>query len=183
MNTHEIERIAAAMNHLRPDWPIRQLKTLLTDARITDRPRRDVTVALAWVACESGTANPYRVLEAGPWWRAAAVDGAAKSPNKVPADRRCSTCSLDQSRCRQIWSGDHDFELDFKTKRDGETVHQIVTAVRAEVAPTPTIAEPKRLDDLLPEQRDPRVMAARAALTTTEPHATGCAADDEESDR
>ncbi len=52
MNDHEIERIAAAMNMLRPDWPKAQLKTLLKDERITDRPRRDVSVALAWVACE-----------------------------------------------------------------------------------------------------------------------------------
>lgn len=164
MNTHEIERIAAAMNMLRPDWPTRQLKTLLADQRIAERPRRDVCVALAWVACESGTANPYRVLESGPWWRAAAVEGVAKSLNKIPADRRCSTCSLDQQRCRQLWTGDHEFAPDFREKRDGETVHQIVTAVRAEVAPTVAPPERKSLDDLLPEQGDPRAEEARAEI-------------------
>ena len=159
MNDHEAERIAAAMNHLRPDWPVRQLRTLLASPSLADRPRRDVTVALAWVACESATANPYRVLEAGPWWKAAAVDGAAKSPNKVPAEQRCSTCALDQARCRQIWSTDHEFAPDFKVKR-GPEVAQIVAAVKAELQPTTTPA-PAETPTTTP---DPRADAARAQL-------------------
>lgn len=80
MNEYEIDRIAAAFHQLRPDWPTKQLRTLLTD-RLADRPRRDVAVALAWVASESGSASPYRVLENGPWWRAVAAD-------QPDADRR-----------------------------------------------------------------------------------------------
>ena len=99
MNEHEVARIAAAMNQLRPDWPVRQLQTLLRDERITDRPRRDVCVALAWIACEANTANPYRVLEAGPWWRAAGVDGTSTGGRRDWADdaHRCRTCSLDRA--------------------------------------------------------------------------------------
>ena len=74
MNDYEIQRIAAAMNTARPDWPLKQLLTLLADPRLANRPRRDVFVAMAWVASDVGTGNPYRVLESGPWWRAAMVE-------------------------------------------------------------------------------------------------------------
>lgn len=167
MNSHEIERIADAMHHLRPDWPIKQLKTLMTLPQLADRPRRDVTVALAWVACESGTANPYRVLEAGPWWRAVAIDGTTTTREVLTPAERCGICAHanHDGRCPKCPAiDDHIGEPDFKTKRDGGTVHQIVESIKAEVAPTSPSPEPRSLDDLA---ADPRVEAARAAMTTT----------------
>lgn len=109
MNEHEIERIAAAANQLRPDWPIAQLRTLLKGDGLVNRPRRDVSVALAWVACEVGTASPYRVLESGPWWRAAGIEsagngsGGAKFHGWNEGDPRniCGICGLDRSACAQ----------------------------------------------------------------------------------
>jgi hypothetical protein len=71
MNDTEATRIAAAINQLRPDWPAPSLRTLLARPELATRPRRDVAVALTWVACESTTQTPARVLEHGPWWRAA----------------------------------------------------------------------------------------------------------------
>ena len=76
MNDHEKDRIAAALNQARPDWPIKSIRTMLDRPQLSDRPRRDVFVALAWIACEPGTATPARVIEAGPWWKAAAAEGA-----------------------------------------------------------------------------------------------------------
>jgi hypothetical protein len=75
MNENEIDRIAAATNALRPDWPLASLRTLLQRPEMVNRTRRDVAVALAWVACESATKTPARVLEAGPWWQATNADG------------------------------------------------------------------------------------------------------------
>lgn len=99
MNEHEAGRIAAAMNQMRPDWPTRQLLTLLRDPRIADRPRRDVAVALAWVACDPSSANPYRVLESGPWWIAVAVDGQTTG-RREPFDHEstCDICGRGQTR-------------------------------------------------------------------------------------
>jgi hypothetical protein len=94
MNEHEIERIAAAMNQLRPDWPVKSLRTLLSKPQLANRARRDVTVALAWVACEKDTATPARVLEAGPWWKAAGVEGTLVSRHPRPEDA-CGTCGRD----------------------------------------------------------------------------------------
>ena len=88
MNDHEIDRIAAAANALRPDWPLGSIRTLLTK-KLAHRPRRDVAVALAWIACEPNTATPARVLEDGPWWRAAAVEGNATSRKPPRPDDEC----------------------------------------------------------------------------------------------
>jgi hypothetical protein len=65
----EAHRLAAALNQLRPDWPLASLSTWIRN-NLTDRAYRDAAVALTWVACESETTSPARVLEAGPWWRA-----------------------------------------------------------------------------------------------------------------
>lgn len=118
MNEHEIERIAAAMHHMRPDWPTASLRTLLGRPDLSNRPRRDVAVALAWVACEADTKTPARVLENGPWWRAAVIeDGAthhhvAKVYGWHEGDPRdiCSICALDRAEChRRAKTSGHEF--------------------------------------------------------------------------
>jgi hypothetical protein len=89
MNEHEIERIAGAMNHLRPDWPIKQLRTLLADPRIAGRPRRDVVIALGYVACESNSASPYRVIESGPWWQSVTAGDGPQTNHPPKRDETC----------------------------------------------------------------------------------------------
>jgi len=106
MNEHEAQRIASAISRARPDWPERQLRTLI-EARLMDRPRRDVFVALAWVASERTSASPYRVLEAGPWWKAAAVDGTPALRRPFAAATACDVCS--QPAERHVASGGHEF--------------------------------------------------------------------------
>lgn len=92
MNSNEVERIAAAINRLRPDWPVPSIRTLI-NKHLLDRPRRDVAVALTWIACETASDTPGRVLESGPWWRAVAVDGDTTG-RREPYDRTrtCDTC-------------------------------------------------------------------------------------------
>jgi hypothetical protein len=84
MNENEADRIAAMTHALRPDWPLASLRTLLARPELANRTRRDVAVALAWVACESATKTPARVLEAGPWWQAANHERTGKSSYNVP---------------------------------------------------------------------------------------------------
>jgi hypothetical protein len=78
----EAHRLAAALNQLRPDWPLASLSTWIRN-NLTDRAYRDAAVALTWVACESETTSPARVLEAGPWWRATQA-GAGTPPGTAP---------------------------------------------------------------------------------------------------
>lgn len=83
---HEIERIAAAANALRPDWPVSSLKTIL--AAHAARPYMDLAVAMTVVACDPATRTPARVNEPGPWW--VAVRGY-QTPSVGPgAEPRCT---------------------------------------------------------------------------------------------
>lgn len=95
MNDHEAQRIAAAMHQLRPDWPAASVLTLIRKS-LLDRPRRDVTVALAWVACEANSHTPARVLEVGPWWKASGVEGEtpwSRLHDRGPWCKNCGTGS------------------------------------------------------------------------------------------
>lgn len=108
MNENEIGRIAAAVNALRPDWPIASLQTLLRQPELARRPRLDVALALVWVACDSTTKTPARVKEHGPWWTAAnnsADTGATpRPPRSTEACRLCGKhlhhCICDQPQTR-----------------------------------------------------------------------------------
>lgn len=109
MNSHEIERVTSAIHRLRPDWPIKQLDTLIRD-KLADRPRRDVAVALTWIACDAATSTPYRVLESGPWWIAVGVDGQTTG-RRVEFDPAvcCVECSQPEARCQAHAKPDHAF--------------------------------------------------------------------------
>ena len=107
MNDHEAQRLAAAAHELRPDWPVSSVLTLIRK-NLINKPRRDVSVALAWIACESNTATPARVLEAGPWWRAAGVEGSGTTRNILSNTERCSVCSYSKDVCQSRWADDHE---------------------------------------------------------------------------
>ena len=70
---NELDRLAAMGNALRADWPVRSLRTHLAKNHAT-RAYRDLAVALAWIAADPQTQTPARLIEAGPWWKATAVD-------------------------------------------------------------------------------------------------------------
>lgn len=116
MNDHEKTRIAAAINQLRPDWPAASLRSLLDRPAISNRPRRDVAVALAWIACETTTQTPARVLESGPWWKAAHIEGSGAGGPKFhgwsEGDPRnvCGICGYDRAACTsRARTNGHDF--------------------------------------------------------------------------
>lgn len=174
MNEHEITRIAAAMNQLRPDWPLKQLGTLLRDDRMVTRPRRDVTVALSWVACEAGTSSPYRVLENGPWWKAAGIEGAAT--NREPFDQTtfCHICGKPERRCQstRIADDDHTFEsvLSVRQRReagDYDKTVRVVDHLRGQVVESKAEPEPVERPKREP---NPHVEAARAELAAMTVH-------------
>ena len=146
MNDHEAQRIAAAMHAARPDWPASSLLTLIRK-KLINRPRRDVLVALAWVASEPNSATPARVLEAGPWWRAAGMEGATWRPEAWEPDKICTTCSKSEDVCRsrpRFGDDDHKFVSRARnaadTARPAEAVVRIVADLRDQFATTPPAA-------------------------------------------
>jgi hypothetical protein len=73
----EIQRIAAAMNALRPDWRPSSLVTFLTKHHI-GRSYRDLAIAGVVVASDPTTKTPHLLNGHGSWWVAAqAVMGSA----------------------------------------------------------------------------------------------------------
>lgn len=167
MNEHEAQRIAAAVNQLRPDWPISSVLTIIRK-NLLERPRRDVMVAFAWVACEANTANPARVLAIGPWWKAAGIEGSAQPREVLQPFERCGICAKPEARCRasRVADDDHLFEPD--TKPDpGIDVTRVVSELKTQIAPAPVVVE-RTLADLLPTDPNPHAQVARAALAETD---------------
>ena len=74
MEKAEAERLAQAINALRPDWPARSVLTFI-GSKLADRAYRDAALALTAVAVDPTTATPARVLEDGPWWQTARPTG------------------------------------------------------------------------------------------------------------
>lgn len=92
MNDIEVQRLAHAINELRPGWPISSLTTFIR-RNLASRVYRDAAVALVWVALDAdGAGNPItdtpkRVLEPGPWWRAAEHSGSVVHHIRRPPKR------------------------------------------------------------------------------------------------
>jgi hypothetical protein len=98
MNGNQISRLAHALNELRPDWPISSLTTWIRN-NLATRSYRDAAVALAWVATDTkpdgtwASDKPARVLEQGPWWRAAAAGESGVTVTRNPTrDTQCHRC-------------------------------------------------------------------------------------------
>lgn len=144
MNENERDRIAAAVHQLRPDWPAPSLRTLLDRPALKDRPRRDVAVALAWVACDSKSQTPARVIEPGPWWQAAAIEGTdAGGAARNPFDPAiaCDTCSLPEHR--HTPTSGHEFEsvIDARRRQDATPKPPLPRVRELLAAANPTITE------------------------------------------
>lgn len=105
MNEAQIKRLAMAVSDLRPDWLGSSLTTFIT-RHLAKRPYRDVAVALTWVATDMNpdgtpvTDTPARVLENGPWWRAATVEHPEQLLGKNPtAATACRVCGRHVEQC------------------------------------------------------------------------------------
>ena len=99
MNRIEVERIAKAINGLRPDWPWNALVTFI-ETHLSERAYRDAAVALAFVACEPETRTPKRVLESGPWWHIGPASTRTTEPGIAtycehgrPSGLQCDECA------------------------------------------------------------------------------------------
>lgn len=79
----EAERIAAAVNGLRPDWSINGILTVLADERLRlKRTYRDTCLAFTALALDPETVKPTRIFEHGPWWEATRI--STNPTNNLP---------------------------------------------------------------------------------------------------
>lgn len=94
----EIERLAGALNCLRPEWPVRSLVTYLTTHH-AHRAYTDLAVAAVHVATDPRTVTPARLSEMGPWWQTT----ASRTTERVGpgAEPRCEDHPQETARnCR-----------------------------------------------------------------------------------
>lgn len=85
------ERIAQAINALRPSWPVPSLMTFL--GKCQNMPERDVALQLVYVALDPASKTPARIHEDGPWKRILSSAPAVKHVRSIePTD--CAICFL-----------------------------------------------------------------------------------------
>lgn len=137
------DRIAAAVNMLRPDWPVASLRTLMGKPELRNRPARDVAVAMTWVACDPRSETPARVLLAGAWWRAANAN-AEKTPGHLTMAQGCH-CG------RPLHAPDEDCQ-DPGRSRQAERPYP-VTVADARAAYLAALEKAKDADERSPEAR------------------------------
>lgn len=88
MNRDEAQRIAAAVNRIRPDWRADSIETFL-GKNFADRPYRDVLIAITVIASDPYTRTPDLLKSHGPWWIAAQVAMRQPEPDGVTPRDRC----------------------------------------------------------------------------------------------
>lgn len=91
----EAETVATAINVLRPDWPTKQIVTIIGRDH-QHRPTLDIAAALLWLALDPDTETPGRLNESGPWWKGFQPQGHGRGQQGVGEDhqspRKNETC-------------------------------------------------------------------------------------------
>ena len=127
MNQIQIERIAAAIHALRPDWPIPSLKKFVSDR--ANQPMTDLLVQLAIVAVDPETKTPARIDQDGPWkqalgYRPAELNASAHIRRASPDD--CGICS----RRPEICARDDSHEYAQRNRRGEPATAEIINAAK-----------------------------------------------------
>ena len=87
----EIQRIAGAMNALRPDWRVSSLTTFLTD-RCSARSYRALAIAAAAIATDPRCTTPNLLAQDGPWWAGAFQASGEREFSPRPSDPSWPFC-------------------------------------------------------------------------------------------
>lgn len=95
---NEIERLAGLGNALRPDWPIKSLRSYLS-ANLSTRTYQDLAVALSWICTDPATQTPARLLENGPWWAATAAHSVKAGQRQTCPEHRVTLTAGNCPRC------------------------------------------------------------------------------------
>ena len=89
----EIQRIAGAMNALRPDWRVSSLTTFLTD-HCYARSYRALSIAAVAVATDPKCTTPNLLTQDGPWWAGAFQASGEREFSERPSDPSWPFCPI-----------------------------------------------------------------------------------------
>lgn len=91
LTRQEGERLAQAINALRPDWPLASLITVIAKRR--DRPYLDLALELTFVALDPESKSPARVDHDGPWKKLRTGSVATQTYRTVSVEE-CIVCGF-----------------------------------------------------------------------------------------
>jgi hypothetical protein len=146
MTDHQIRALAFLAKDCRPlgsrRWDENGIYANI--AKVRDRALPEVVLAVIRAACDRDAASPGVIPTAGSHWSDTRIEIPRPPVLRPTRDQRCSICSETQTRCRELWVGDHDFESDAmaaqrKAALDPDVVHETVVAIRPEHTQTTTI--------------------------------------------
>lgn len=108
LSKKDAEKIATAVNAIRPDWSINGLMAVLGDPRCRNRATNDLTIAFIALAVDESSRKPTRIYEHGPWWE------ILRPLNTVPHIRAieptdCIVCSKPKHLHTVPAYADHEF--------------------------------------------------------------------------
>lgn len=141
LTRNEAERLAAAVNALRADWPTASLLKFLSQRK--ERPLLDLTIELCWVAQLPETKTPGRIDEDGPW-KSAVRDSLPFSATGVlehiDYGTACTVCLKPRDH---LWHGgtgtvnDHDWTKPSEPAPMPAEVRAAMTPPDPDTGPTP----------------------------------------------
>lgn len=109
LNKDEAQKIANAINALRPDWSINGLMSVLGDSRNINRPTTDMTLAFVALALDPKSRKPTRIYEHGPWWELLAPRVGSAVSYRTIGDDDCAICSR-PANAHPLLTDDHTWE-------------------------------------------------------------------------
>lgn len=137
-------------------------------AKVRDRSLSAVVIAVMQAAEDRNAATPGVIATNGPHWRDPASAPVAREP--YDPMRVCGTCGEEQTRCRVMWSGDHEYLSVAEHRRPTETdVPRVVDALREQVAETRTPVDDKPTK---PHETRPELDEVRRQLAPKPDHPT-----------
>lgn len=166
MTAQEASHLAAFLEKLRKripgdPWQKPGIENALGTARHRANAP-DLAIAAIRAAEIPTNRTPAVIGMDGPHWRE-----TTKPPRPLPVEpnNRCTVCSEHRDRCRELWTGDHDFTPPIE-KLAPDVIHGAVEALREDLPTTRPPTPRPTLDDLAAS--DPamheRVEAIRKAL-------------------
>lgn len=90
LTREEGERLAAAVNALRADWPTKSLFSFI--GQRATRPYRDLALELVYVALDPKTETPARIDQDGPWKQLTRVTNPADGLQRIDFATACHEC-------------------------------------------------------------------------------------------
>lgn len=125
MNIEQVQRIARAINLIRPDWPVPSLETFIR--RHEHMAPVDLHLQLVYVAHDPKTTTPARIDQHGPWKYLLTGPREQTVAYRYTDPRDCGICNKPEAECRQ---DGHDYTPAF-VRHDNRATPEQRAAVKA----------------------------------------------------